>query len=55
MFCKCLQIVNLVVLLFLLLADPIITAAANKIEDGVLLIVTVGDRGTYVITLPMKP
>ena len=34
------------------LADPVVTAAAKKKENGVLLIVTVGDRDAYVVTLP---
>lgn len=31
---------------YYLLADPVVTGAAKKKEDGVLLIVTVGDRET---------
>jgi len=35
-----------------MLADPVVTAAAKKKKDGVLLIVTVGDRNMYVVFMP---
>lgn len=39
----------IVFILTLPIAEPIITAASEKKEAGVLLIVTVGDKETYVV------